>query len=118
MSSRSIRGRLDKLGAPPATAGPVCRFHGEHCQMGARWPTERPPAPDDLLDLVINGRKAAGLPYEQHPRDRWATDRHEQVPDAELRQEEREMAELLADLKAKNARTEAELLADREAGRP
>lgn len=82
--------------------------------MGARWPTVRPPAPDELLDLVIAGRKAAGLPYEPHPRDVWATDRHERVPDAELREGKREAAELLDRLKAKNERTLAELRGERE----
>jgi hypothetical protein len=91
---------------------PVCRFHSIHCRMGARWPTERPDQEmDELLDLMATGRRKAGLPVEPHPREAWATDRHEKVPRAELRQRELETGELLAEAHARNDRMEAAIIA-------
>ncbi|WP_328449890.1 hypothetical protein OG780_19395 [Streptomyces sp. NBC_00386] len=91
---------------------PVCRFHGVHCRMGARWPTERPDQEmDELLDLIASGRRKAGLPVEPHPRDVWATDRHEKVPRAELRQQAQEAQELLAEARVRNDQMEAAIIA-------
>lgn len=91
---------------------PVCRFHGVHCRMGARWPTERPAQEmDELLDLMAAGRRKAGLPVAPHPREVWATDRHEKVPKAELRRWDQETQELLAEARDHNAQMEAAIIA-------
>lgn len=107
-------GRLEEAVAPPAD-GPVCRFHGQHCEMGRNWPLDRAAADpvgvqmDDLMAMIQRGRREAGLPADPTPCELWAVERHEQVPAAELAQYAREAAEALAEAKAKNAVIEAEL---------
>lgn len=119
MSSRSMKGRLDKLAArqvPPA--GAECRFHGTECQMGARWPAPRPVHPvDEFIDMIREAKLSDGQPVGPHPRDVWATDRHERVPDAEIRERAAELAELIAEAEAENEVMYAAIVAQGEAER-
>jgi hypothetical protein len=109
MSSRSVRGRLDRLGSPTAAAdGPVCRNHGQACAMGRNWPQPYEHGQEDeLIEFVTDAHRRLGRPTKPTRRERWAIHEHERVPDAELREEEREAAELLAALKTRNERVEA-----------
>ncbi|MFE9391189.1 hypothetical protein [Streptomyces sp. NPDC006784] len=113
MSGRQMRARLDKLAETLGLAGeqgPVCRFHGTACVMGARWPLERPADPmDDLRDLIIEAHEAMGSPCDPHPRDLWRTDRHELVPLSELAEQAAELELLLAEARAENEETIARL---------
>ncbi|MFC4500667.1 MULTISPECIES: hypothetical protein [Streptomyces] len=120
MSSRSLRARLDRLGITAVTTGvPECRYHGVHCQLGAYWPLDRAVVDstgvqmDELLDLIAQGRRKAGLPVAPHPRELWAVNAHERVPEAEIAQRNRETAALIAEAKAKNAVMEAEIRGER-----
>jgi hypothetical protein len=119
MSSRNLRARLDRLaqaiGEQKAEA-PTCRFHGQHCRMGANWPLKYVEGPlDDLLDIRAAGRRRLGLEVEAHPRDLWAVDAHDLVPPAELARERREVEDLLAGLRAQNDQIVAELRGERAA---
>ncbi|MFF4836581.1 hypothetical protein [Streptomyces sp. NPDC001315] len=118
MSSRTIRARLDRLAkalGEPARDAPVCRFHGTHCRLGINWPLPYPGRPeDDLLDLVAEARRHVGKEPLVHPRDLWATDRHEQVPPEELAREKQELEELLAAARARNDQIETALAAGRD----
>lgn len=113
MSGRNIRARLDRIAkalGEEKRDGPVCRFHGQHCRMGANWPLAYEEGPlDELLDIRAAGRRRRGLEVEPHPRDLWAIDAHELVPLEELARERREVEELLARLRAENDQMEAEL---------
>ncbi|MFJ2964250.1 hypothetical protein ACIPIC_18365 [Streptomyces collinus] len=115
MSSRGIRARLDRLAkvlGEPGTNAPVCRFHGTACRLGANWPLPYPGrVDDDLLDLIGDAKRSCGLEVTPHPRDLWATNRHELVPPAELARQKQEFEELLAAAKARTDQEEAELLA-------
>jgi hypothetical protein len=111
--SRRLHARLDRIAqaVTPPTDGPVCRFHGQHCQMGRNWPLPYPGCvEDDLYDFFIG----MGVRDEPHPRDVWMTDLHEQVPPAELAAEKEELARLIAEAEARVAAEEAAL----KAGRP
>ncbi|WP_405580703.1 hypothetical protein [Streptomyces sp. NBC_01092] len=116
MSSRDIRARLDRLAkalGEQKTDGPVCRFHGLRCRMGANWPLDYQEDPaDELLDLFADARRSLGLEVAPHPRDRWRTDRHEQVPPEELARNKQEADELLTAVKARNDQLEAALRAE------
>jgi len=103
-------------------AAPVCRYHSVHCEMGRNWPLDRAAVDsasvqmDDLLDLIAEGRRKAGLPVGPSPRELWAVGRHEEVPAAELAEREREADELLAAAKAENEALEAQLRGERLCG--
>lgn len=121
MSSRSIRVRLDRLDSmsSAATSGPVCRFHGTVCRMGADWPAERPHDPvDTVRDLCRVARLRGGLPVDPDPRTLWAVQRHEQVPAAELLEREREVQAAIATARADNDQTLARLLTDQQDRNP
>lgn len=114
MSSRDIRSRLDRLTkvlGEVTSKVPTCRFHGTACRMGANWPLPWPHTRQDiaLRDLIRESQIKAGKEVGPHPRDVWRTDQHEKVPEAELRQRERELEELLASLRAMNDQMEAEM---------
>lgn len=117
MSSRNLRNRIDRLAKTIGEQGArlsVCRFHGEACHMGARWPLPWPASSlDELRDLVRDGRRKAGRPLDPDPRELWAVERHEAVPQAELDQRAREYEQLLARLKAENDQIEAQLCEER-----
>jgi hypothetical protein len=101
--------RLEEL-APQATGTPECKFHGVHCQLGANWPLPYPRDQEiELVDLIRDAQRATGQEVEPHPREVWATDRHERVPDEEIAQRERELAEALAQAKAWNDALEAQI---------
>jgi hypothetical protein len=116
VSSRDIRARLDRLAkvlGEPGSNMPVCRFHGTACRLGANWPLPYPGrVEDDLLDLIGDAKRHCGLEVAPHPRDLWATNRHELVPPAELARQKQEFEELLAAAKARVDQEEAELLGD------
>lgn len=117
MSGRTMRARLDRLGVNlPQKKGPTCRYHGTVCEMGANWPAPYPgnQMDDDLWDWILSLKRTDAEPAEQHPRTVWAIDRHEQVPEAELQQEQREYEELLASLQARNDQLEAQLRDERD----
>lgn len=118
MSARDIRARLDRLTkalSEQKPADPVCRFHKTACRMGANWPLRYEPGPlDDLLDIRAAGRRSRGLEVEPHPRDLWAVDRHERVPQEELDREEREVEELLTAIRANNDQILAEIRGERQ----
>ncbi|NMI57100.1 MULTISPECIES: hypothetical protein [unclassified Streptomyces] len=113
MTSRDIRARIDRLTKAIGEQQPnvpVCRFHGTACRLGANWPLRYEEGPvDDLLDIRAAGLRRLGLEVEPHPRDLWATDRHERVPQEELDRQKRELEELIAAQRAKNDQVEAEL---------
>ncbi|MBO7938943.1 hypothetical protein ABZX99_02960 [Streptomyces antibioticus] len=119
--NRKLLARLASLEqAAPKGAGAVeCRFHGVHCRLGANWPLDRAVVEpesaqlDELLDLAAQGRRKAGLPVDPHPRDLWAINMHERVPEAEIAQRKREAAELLAEMQARNEALETQLRAER-----
>ncbi|MFJ9376828.1 hypothetical protein [Streptomyces sp. NPDC101455] len=123
--NRRLTARLSKLeqAVPPPPDGPVCRYHGVHCGLGAVWPLDRAVADpagaqmDGLIDLIHEGRRKAGLPVEPSARELWAVDLHEQVPAAELAERDRELAELLAEAKAANEALEAQLRDERRGER-
>jgi len=122
--NRRLTTRLARLeqAAPPPIDAPECRYHGTYCQLGANWPLDRTvvdPAGvqmDDFLDLLHQAHRKAGLPVGPHPRELWAVDAHERVPEAEIAQRDRETAEALAEAHAKNERILAELDAAHSAG--
>lgn len=115
--NRKIGARLDRLeqAVAPSVDGPVCRFHGQHCQMGRNWPLDRAVADpvgwqmNDLVELIREAERAAGLPVGPSASELWAVDRHEQVPAAELAQRARELAEALAAAEAENEAMEAQI---------
>ncbi|MFI6856508.1 hypothetical protein [Streptomyces sp. NPDC050416] len=113
MSSRNLRARIDRLAkvlGEPGTNAPVCRFHGTACRLGANWPLPYPGrVDDDLLDLIGDAKRSCGLEVAPHPRDLWATNRHELVPPAELARQKQQFEKLLAAAKARNDQEEAEL---------
>ncbi|MFE5872126.1 hypothetical protein ACFQ6V_26245 [Streptomyces roseifaciens] len=117
MSGRNIRGRLARLvdQLPDACTGPVCRYHGVVCQLGRNWPVDRPADPfDEVRDLIRQVRIERGSPVDPDPRELWAVDEHEQLPEAVLLQEEREVVVLIAGLQARNDQVEAQLRAGGE----
>jgi len=80
--------------------------------MGESWPLSyRTDGSEELVELIEGMRRRADKPPQPTRRERWARDDHEPVPTAELERLDREAAELLADLEAKNARIEAQLRA-------
>lgn len=118
MSTRSLRSRLDKLGRPSGEDGPVCRWHGTACQMGRRWPLPfEGHGGDELAEMIEGARRRQGQPATPTRRERWAHQDHEQLPQAELEQDARELAELIAAAEAENERIIADLEAEAEARR-
>jgi hypothetical protein len=119
--SRRLTARLARIeqAVTPTPDGPVCRFHGLHCQMGRNWPLHRSIADpagwqmNDLVDLIREARRAAGLPVEPSPQELWAVNRHERVPDAELAAARAETARLIAEAEAENAVLEAQIRGER-----
>lgn len=103
MSVRSMRGRLDKLGVPPADDEPLCIHHGPACALGTQ------PLPE-LYVMVVQAKQRLGK--EAPP-----LDEHRVMTAKERKTYKREMAELIAAQKAKNERILAELRAEHEEGR-
>jgi hypothetical protein len=118
MSARDIRARLDRmekaLGRRPDI--PECRFHGTACLLGARWPLPFPEEADaELFQWLRELKRAAGEELGPSRRELWEMGVHDLVTEEEKRQRAAELGEWIAELEAKNAVVEAELLAEREA---
>lgn len=110
--NRRLTARLARLeqAAPKAVDAPECRNHGTACAMGADWPQVYVHnREDELFEWLAEVRGDMG----PSRRERWAIDVHERVPEAEIAQRQRELAELIAEQEAKNKRILAELLDDR-----
>lgn len=118
MSGRSMRARLDRIAAQLGVDDqrPECRFHGLACGLGNTWPL---PYPEDaeasLAKYLRELRREAGEEVGPSPRDLWEMGIHDLVTEAEKRQREAELQELLAALRADNEAGLAQLLAERDA---
>ncbi len=114
MSSRQLKARLNRLvqqipELPPA-AGPVCRNHGTACGLGTTWPLPYPDNPwEDLNDMIRDAHIRCGKDVGPHPRELWARDWHERVPEAELRKEQLDYEQLIREAKERNERMIAEI---------
>ncbi len=112
MSGRTMKARLDRLGNPSPKPGAVCRYHGVHCQLGARWPLRYAEYHDaGLIDMIRNAKIRCGHEVGPDPREVWATDRHDRLSRKEVDAQEREMAELIAEAKEVNEEVLRRLLA-------
>lgn len=79
----------------------LCAFHGDACQMGARWPLSQQVV--ELHDLFRNARIAVGKPVEEP--DPFTLDKHRPW----TKRERRDADDLLARLKEQNARIEEQI---------
>jgi len=101
MSARSLRTRLNRLGAPPASEEKWCAYHGPACEMGAQPLSE-------LYRMVIEAKQRQG--QEVPP-----LDEHREMTPEERRQYKAGYGEALAAAKARNEGILAELEAEAEA---
>lgn len=97
LSTRLVR--LEEATAALPDDEPMCVHHGGACGMGAR-------PYDELFLHVHEARRKTGKPVPP-------LDVHREMTAAERAQDAREVAVLLAELKAENARLEAELREER-----
>lgn len=99
MSTRALAARLAKIAVPPGLV-PRCIHHGTLCRMGADWPQK-----DPMADVRALLRQPGDVdPYTVH--------KHVAMTPEQCAQDDRELAELIADLEAKNERTLARIRAD------
>lgn len=122
MTSRQLKARLDRLAAQLPTTRPaaaVCRWHGTTCDMGRRPPVPYPRDPNDnvewITDRIREAKIAKGEDVGPHPRELWARDWHEQIPQDELDRDAAEVQALIAEAKAVNEET-LRRLREREPG--
>lgn len=85
-----------------SSQGPLCIHHGPACALGTQ------PLPEFYV-MVIEAKQRLG--QEAPP-----LDEHRAMTAKERKAYAREMAELIAEQKAKNAAIEAQLLADQDQG--
>jgi hypothetical protein len=100
MSTRNLLSRLERLPGRPG-AGDLCFFHGDLCGVGTR------PLPEFYL-LWAGARQRLG--HGAPP-----LDEHRAMTTAERREHDAELAPLLAEQEAKNARIVAEMEAEAQA---
>jgi hypothetical protein len=107
--NRRLDARLARLeqAAPKVVDAPECRHHGTACAMGLNWPQPYVHGHEDELQEWL--AELGGEDLGPSRRERWSIHTHERVPQAEIEQRERELAEAIAAAEAKNAALEAQI---------
>ncbi|MEV6833606.1 hypothetical protein AB0N17_03585 [Streptomyces sp. NPDC051133] len=101
MSARSFRARLDRVAralGEPTEQAPVCVHHGPACELGT---VELP----EIYRMAVEARRRVGMPAPP-------LDEHRQATPAEAARYRREVAEALAEVKARVAQEEAAIRGD------